>query len=91
MEINLQIGIDVTVLCVGCNSLLGCERAIRNHPVSRQMSILRKNNWKTCVLNCVMTSTCYKQHALGQTAEVVPSLEAGRSKPLSLPARMIQN
>jgi hypothetical protein len=37
------------------------------------------------------THTCYKLHALGQTAEVVPSLEAGRSKPLSLPARMNQN
>jgi len=55
------------------------------------MNIPRKNNWKTCALNCVMTHTCYKLHALGQTAEVVPSLEAGRSKPLSLPARMNQN
>ena len=59
------MGIDVTVLCVGSNSLLGSERAIGNNPVSRQMSILRKNNWKTYALNCATTSTCYKQHALG--------------------------
>jgi hypothetical protein len=71
--------------------ITGCERAIGNSPLPRQMSIPRKNNWKTRALNCVMTSTYYKLHALGQTAEVVPSLEAGRSKPLSLPARMNQN
>lgn len=91
MNIKLQRWIDVTLWCVRYNSLLGCERAIGNNPLPRQMNIPRKSNRKTCALNCVMTHTFYKLHALGHTAEVVPSLEAGRSKPLSLPARMNQN
>jgi len=91
MYIKLQIE-RVMLLCdVWDKSLFGCERAKGNNPLPRQMSIPCKNNWKTCALNCVMTHTCYKLRALGQTAEVVPSLEAGRSKPLSLPARMNQS
>jgi hypothetical protein len=39
------------------------------------------------VLNCVRICACYKRHAFRQTAEVVPSLVAGRSELLSLPAR----